>query len=333
MDTLQSDKKEIQINFFKNLYQFCNEGFIECRFLPSEGQTFFPLKAINKFSGFSRNGQNIFFGVALRDGRGGRKDNIVEIPVLWVDIDFKDTPKEQTDSKLKDFPNEPSVIVDSGGGYHVYWILKEPESREGIFYIENILKRLAHYFDGDQGATDASRILRVPGTLNFKYTPPREVKIIKLSPALNYNPDDFDSFLPELPITQNDSPPINPTGWQEELLAGVPEGQRNETATHQAGRYLGKGLSEQEVLEMLCAWNQKNNPPLPEKEIQSIVESVTKTHKRNHKEAGGSMPENNLKGRPFVLTRLRDLPKRTGGKNDVVVGWYSAKRGFFDSGG
>jgi hypothetical protein len=42
--------------------------------------------------------------------------------------------------------------------------------------VEDVLRRLATYFGGDKAATDSSRILRIPGTLNYKYDPPRQIK-------------------------------------------------------------------------------------------------------------------------------------------------------------
>lgn len=63
-------------------------------------------------------------------------------------------------------------------------------------------------------------------------------------------------------------------GWVEQLLAGVPEGQRDDACTRLAGHYLGKGLPESEVIMLLLAWNRRNQPPLPEKDIEKCVRSV-----------------------------------------------------------
>lgn len=65
-------------------------------------------------------------------------------------------------------------------------------------------------------------------------------------------------------------------GWVEELLAGVPEGMRDDACTRLAGHFLGKGLPEGEVLALLLAWNLRNRPPLPEKEVRKCVRSVAR---------------------------------------------------------
>lgn len=62
--------------------------------------------------------------------------------------------------------------------------------------------------------------------------------------------------------------------WYESLLAGVAEGDRNASATRLAGRYLAKGLTEDEACMILSSWNARNSPPLPDDEILAIVRSV-----------------------------------------------------------
>ena len=41
----------------------------------------------------------------------------------------------------------------------------------------SLLRRLAHYLDADLQAAEPARVLRLPGTQNFKYDPPRHVVV------------------------------------------------------------------------------------------------------------------------------------------------------------
>lgn len=76
----------------------------------------------------------------------------------------------------------PSVIVDSGGGIHGYWLLREPwllnsdETRAAA----EIVQRgwVQRVIGADPAVHDLVRILRIPGTLNFKYTPARVVQFL-----------------------------------------------------------------------------------------------------------------------------------------------------------
>ncbi|MCL6478490.1 MAG: bifunctional DNA primase/polymerase [Peptococcaceae bacterium] len=70
-------------------------------------------------------------------------------------------------------------------------------------------------------------------------------------------------------------------GWVEALLRGVPEGQRDDACTRLAGHFFGKGLPESEVLALLLAWNQRNQPPMKEREVEKCVRSVASRETRN----------------------------------------------------
>ena len=98
--------------------------------------------------------------------------------------------------KLKAFPFKPSIIVRSGGGNHIYWLLKEPADKSDIETIEDINHRIAAQLGGDHNACDSARILRIPGTKNRKYNPPKECEVT-ISDDFYYDLDDFLEILPE----------------------------------------------------------------------------------------------------------------------------------------
>jgi hypothetical protein len=76
----------------------------------------------------------------------------------------------------------PSVVVDSGGGIHGYWLLKETwrlDSDEARAAAELVQRLWVQGVVGaDPSVHDLVRILRIPGTLNFKYDPPRPVQFL-----------------------------------------------------------------------------------------------------------------------------------------------------------
>ena len=100
-----------RINLFNALYKHCDKdvGKIEIRYLPSRKQIFCPIREIgpNEFD----EEENIYFGCATRDGKGGTKANIVEIAFLWCDIDFKDIPQAEVDKRLSEFPFPPTFSI------------------------------------------------------------------------------------------------------------------------------------------------------------------------------------------------------------------------------
>jgi len=277
------------LDFLKSIYQHCNtDAYLNIRFLPSAENRFVPLVKINTipFIINSHQNQNCYFGVATRRDGDGSKEGITEIPSLWCDIDvIKGSPADDHFKQVcKDFPLEPSILVESGGGYHLYWLLKEPSSKNDIPRIENLLKRISLHLGGDRVSAEAARILRVPGTYNLKYTPKRKITIGHFHPEKQYILDDFD-FLPPLSAGERRSgEQLHPPGWEKDLLKGVSDGERNISITRLAGRYIGKGLSKEEIIPILMDANSRFNPPLEMKEVEAILDSVIKTDRRNHPE-------------------------------------------------
>jgi hypothetical protein len=124
--------------------------------------------------------------------------NATWLKSIWIDCDIKEKPAswdaehpgepwthyETEREALRAFGDfaakvglpMPSAIVHSGGGLHVYWISQTPMSpREWEGYAEGLKALLVREaVKCDTGlTTDAARLLRVPGTLNHKYTPAR----------------------------------------------------------------------------------------------------------------------------------------------------------------
>jgi len=123
-----------------------------------------------------------YVGMAPRRHRhGGGKDAIDRVWALWADCD---TPEAV--HTLSAFQPAPSIIIKSGsvtdGVPHVHatWQLREPLAPD---HAERALRRLAHALGADPKCAEVARILRPPGTLNFKSDPPRPVECIRCEPT------------------------------------------------------------------------------------------------------------------------------------------------------
>ena len=119
--------------------------------------------------------------------------NALLLKSLWIDIDVKAAPTgysslQEAWAAFTTFYHEigfpqPSAVVRSGGGLHVYWISKTPLPPDQWRPLAAALKDAAvkHGLRCDAGCTvDAARILRVPGTWNCKSEPRRPVELIML---------------------------------------------------------------------------------------------------------------------------------------------------------
>jgi len=117
-------------------------------------------------------------------------ENVCQMRSLFLDIDCGET-KPYPDKKsgmgaLRAFCEQlslpkPTIIVDSGGGLHVYWALDKPCTRQEWQPVATRLKKACvdYDFHVDPAITaDAARILRVPNSHNCKFDPPAEVKVV-----------------------------------------------------------------------------------------------------------------------------------------------------------
>jgi hypothetical protein len=65
-------------------------------------------------------------------------------------------------------------------------------------------------------------------------------------------------------------------------LDGVLEGSRNDGAARIAGYLISKNVNLDFIRVFLQNWNKNNNPPLPQQEIDSVVDNVKRTHDRKN---------------------------------------------------
>lgn len=251
-------------DFFAALFPDLDSGLIELRALPSKARGFFTPDDSEGMERFiTTNGsQNLYLGIASRRKPGdGSLANCGALYAIFAEADFKVIPESEARAKLERFPLKPSIVIASGGGLHVYWLLWEPlDLQMEATRARSLLRRLALALGGDLNSAEAARILRIPGTTNFKYEPPRHVLIEVFNPDLRYNPSDLDDLLPEEPEATNGNGQEQRTDWLT-LLQGVPRGGRYGVATRIAGHFLGIGRPVAEVETLILGYLSQCNPP------------------------------------------------------------------------
>jgi len=267
---------DMATRFLTSLYRNCEMGMVNIRILPGGKNYFINVNEIDRVKGIiiRHEKQNISFGAALRSGQDGTKEGVYQIPAVWLD---HDNVMPEIEKRIQEFSLLPSLVVQTSlpEKRHCYWLFKEPLGKKDIGKVEELNRRLARYFDGDANACDASRVLRLPGTLNHKTAPPSFCKVLEQREECAYGIEDFEM----LPVHE-ESKAAAKAGWHEDVLQGVPKGERNPAAASLIGRYLRKGLSPGEIFDTLRSWNQRNTPPLDESELRDVIENVAKTHER-----------------------------------------------------
>ena len=161
---------------------------------------------------FDEQGFDTYFALATFHDAGSRKvDNVKQLRAFFLDLDcgpskdFK-TQHEAIDA-LKDFCGKVSLprplMINSGRGIHVYWMLKEAVDLETWLPVAEKLKRLCvkHNFLADPAVTaDAARVLRVPETHNYKSDPPYDVTYFGMTMPDSVDIDVFAEYLGNDPI-------------------------------------------------------------------------------------------------------------------------------------
>lgn len=187
---------------------------IELRAIPSERSN--PL--IRRFSNDQtsllreafrhRHTHHLYVGVCLRNGADGTAKGVSRAGSCWADIDGKiwhsADPLQDALTAIQHFIPRPSVVVATGAGYHLYWLLDAPIDLHLLHHrqrLEMINAALARAVCGPDRrpdpAHDVARVLRLPSSLNYKYDPPTPVTLVWCDPQCRYALGDLERAVRE----------------------------------------------------------------------------------------------------------------------------------------
>ena len=133
-------------------------------------------------------GYDAYYALATFNEAGSRKvDNVKYLNALFLDLDCGASKDYATQSDalvaLRAFCEKLSlpkpVMVNSGRGVHVYWMLDAPVGLDDWLPVAERLKKLCvdNNLLADPAVTaDAARVLRIPTTHNHKDDPPSPVR-------------------------------------------------------------------------------------------------------------------------------------------------------------
>lgn len=170
-------------------------------------------------------------------------------------LDVESTCPYPIEDILKKYPTQ--LVSRSGsGGYHLFY-----QYPNGISKVTNRVR----IFDGADLRADGGFIV-LPPTMHASG---KRYEWVSEGP-----PGRFPAALLDLrsqPKVQND-------GWITEALRGVSEGGRNDICARLAGYFFKKGMTYDIVEALLLDWNERNDPPLPVKEVRTTIKSIERSH-------------------------------------------------------
>lgn len=207
-------------HFCDLLYDSATRGHTAYFYLPSKQVQWFPIAERPVVNPLYAN-THVYLNLSIRaqptQGRRGTVDDVIGIPGLWLDLDFRSEGAHKASNLPPDAdacmdllncaPHEPTLIIYSGHGLQAYWLFAEPWYFDVDLQEERALaarmmrgwqqwfQHAAHTRGWHVDSThDLVHVLRVPGSQNVKTDPPRSVTIVEeFGPR--YQPSDFLDYL------------------------------------------------------------------------------------------------------------------------------------------
>src|SRR5579862_3581327 len=136
----------------------------------------------------NRAGADIFIGMnPIQDGAYNRtKQSLKQIRHVYLDIDRNGEHAIELIRASLDVPTPNFVLNTSPGKYQTVW------RTEGLNLVqaEALLRDMASHFGGDAAATDATRVLRLPGFANRKLAFDFVIQVVQVTDQV-YSLRDF----------------------------------------------------------------------------------------------------------------------------------------------
>lgn len=125
-------------------------------------------------------GYGIFAVIASLDGQGLKLANVAWLRAVYVDLD--NASAMQNFQRTQGHNPQPAfTVASSPNKAHVYWTMHPFFGNERFEVIQRKLRQL---YDGDRAVIDATRVMRMPGTFNWKYAHPQSPKYDGSEPHL-----------------------------------------------------------------------------------------------------------------------------------------------------
>jgi len=271
----------------------------------------------------AKKGRHLFFSPASlkADAKPTEKgslrceENALETRAPFADLDFAklktetDNPAAEVTRKLTGIPCPPSIRVRSGGGCHCYWLLKMPtQDRERI---ERLMRGFHRYLGADPAVSRFHGAMRLPGSLNPKYEPPRRVILEFLDERMTYCLDELEAMVFGKPVFERLSEkelkpqpveaadpldPLDPFADRldvEELVANMAPGNVHDSAKRLVAHLCNFGTDEEVFAKAFPIVLEKSKgrpegrPRLVEREVRELISWCREQERRKGDQPNG----------------------------------------------
>lgn len=292
---LEKEKVTEKQQFINKLFSNF-KGYIEIREIDSSNkvkQKFFKYHDLTKYN--PPQDVNVYAGIFERKTNlNGTAANTGITNAIYLDFDNMPLEAVKYTIDTKGLPY-PSMIVSSGYGFHVYYMLDQPANNN----IQPLIEAMAKALNADLNAIDVARVLRLPETNNIKHNNRKKVEIVEVNEYLTSikelsNLLDIDLKAP-LKASNNavikELANIKVNGINN-MAKGVGKGKRNFAAGRIIQTLKRLNFTKQEIKDIIFRWNKLNTPEKAKNEL--INELNTFYHDERYKYDGKTFKNERL---------------------------------------
>jgi len=239
-------------------------------------------------------GYSVFVNANVRDKMAGFEADVPYVTALALDLQPERTSLENAHAGLTRAGIPPAVVAISGFGMHMYVFINPAERTVA----KPVWERLVRW-TGSDPVYNVNRIMRLPGTLNWKKTPPPWCYLIDVNLANRFDLDYVKQRLDSVgaPAARSHKPGIEVPQVPDQdwfaLRAQLPDSVRDIIATGERNAYSEKQVSRSEAdwvvvcalvragaTDSIIAWVYANEPVGQLKYHEAGARYLTRTIER-----------------------------------------------------
>ena len=220
----------------------------------------------NVLQDINSKGAGIYLCISETDGKGRCAVNVKRIRAVFADLDGAPVAPA--------LEYHPTVVVESSPRrYHCYW-LTDDVPMAGFPVLQ---KNIARHLGGDPKVHDTPRVMRVPGFYHQKGKP--FLSKIHSGTGIKFTYRELTEWFPPLPVKQWSGKRYKLNQNMSNMgefhgQYGAGNGERNEHVLKIIGGMIKRGCKWDYITEEAFKDGRSCNPPLEDREIQSILNSA-----------------------------------------------------------
>lgn len=147
--------------------------------------------------------------------------------------DFDEGPKEEQLKLIRSLPLKPSAIVESGRGYHVYWLFEAPEKDKELW--RRVQKTIIKVCKSDPKICNPDRLMRLPYSWHTKTDEKKLVQLVEYT-TVRYTLAEVEVAFPPEPLPRYVGPSNKPRNLKLPELTSLTPNMRHGTLLEEVGR-------------------------------------------------------------------------------------------------